>query len=319
MRGVTVGAFGNLDYVKDLGKKSTESDIQLASFKEGDVNVSMVIPIRYPEKVQSLAYAVLAADAGLLVVSALTKETGEQILAADAAGVPRGVIVLQNFIQPEQIAPLLKGTALEKWEVTTDDKAPMIRQKLAAFAVAPREGPVRVPIDHHFDVKGIGTVILGFVKQGSMKQHDNLRLFPSKKIAQVRSIQVHDVDVKEATTGEHVGAALKNVDAKDVDRGMVLAPDGSLDVIEEKRNFKLDVAITKYYKQGVELGRVYFLALGMQIVPVRVKTGMGVPGATGQFECEAQKPFTFAKGDNGILLDVDSKGNRVVGRARVAG
>ena len=51
MPSVTLAALGNLDYARALGKKSTESDVQLVSFKEGDTTVSMVVPFRHPEKV----------------------------------------------------------------------------------------------------------------------------------------------------------------------------------------------------------------------------------------------------------------------------
>lgn len=318
MKGVTIGAAGNAEWIQGLGKKSsTESDIQLVTFKEGDTNVSIVLPIRFPEKVQPLAYVSLAADAGLLVVPAVTKEIGEAVLAFDAAGVERGAIVLQNYLQPEQVAPVLKGTTLEKWTFVPEDKQAQLRETLASFAQGVKEGPFRIPIDHHFDVKGIGAVILGFVKQGVVKKHDPFRLYPTKKTAQVKSIQVHDVDVEQAVTCEHVGLAIKGAEAKDLDRGYVLAPDGTLEVMEEKRSFKLEVGVSRFYKQGVDNGRVYFLAMGMQIIPVKVKTGLGVPGSTAHLEVETQKPFTFAKGEHGIFLDVDSKGSRVIGRARV--
>lgn len=318
MKGVTIGAAGNAEWIQNLGKKSsTESDIQLVTFKEGDTNVSLVLPIRFPEKAQPLAYVTLASDAGLLVVPAINKDVGEIVLAFDAAGVERGAIVLQNYLQPEQIAPILKGTTLEKWTFVPEDKPAQLREVLASFAGDIKQGPFRVPIDHHFDVKGIGSVILGFVKQGVVKKHDAFRLYPTRKIASVKSIQVHDVDVDEAVTCEHVGLAVKGAESKDLDRGMVLAPDGTLEVMEERRSFKLEVHISRFYKQGVDNGRVYFLAMGMQIIPVKVKTGLGNPGMIAHLEVETQKPFTYAKGEAGIFLDVDSKGSRVIGRASV--
>jgi selenocysteine-specific translation elongation factor len=317
MPGVTVAALGDLDYVKGLGKKSTESDILLASFKEGDVNVSMVIPSRYPEKLQSLAYAIAGADAGLLVVPEITKEIGETILALDAANVRKGLLVLRNYLQPEQIQPLLEGTALAEWQIMTEDKEADVRQALAAFDVPHREGPVRIPVDHHFDVKGIGCVILGFVKQGEVNKHDKLRLHPTAKVAQVRSIQVHDQDVDVARTGDHVGLALKNVASEDVDRGHVLAPDESVEVVAEKTAFKLDATVNRFFKDGVKTGRVLYLALDMQFVPVRVTAGDVAAGASGVVDAEGVKGFTFASGETGVLYDLDATGNRVIGRARV--
>lgn len=277
--------------------------------------MSVVVPIRHPEKPQPLVFTVNACEAVLIVVSGMTRELGESILAADAAGIQKAWIVLQNFIQKEQVAPLLKGTSLEAGVEWLEDKPPEVRAKLAAFEPSQRPGDVAIPIDHHFQVKGVGSVVLGFVARGTVKKHDELRVWPTKKVAQVRSIQVHDHDVDEANVGEHVGLALKNVDEKDLDRGFVLAPEGTQQIVEAGRNVKLSVAVSKYYKQGIELGKVYYLGVGWQWIPVKLKAGMGLPGQRGVLEAEPQKPVVLSAGGSGVLVDMDAKGNRIVGSA----
>lgn len=319
MRPLTVACLGNLEYAKEMGKKSTESDILLASFREGDALVSQVIPLRYPEKPQALAFAVNSGDAGLLVVDAMTKEVGESILAADAAGLAQGLIVLRNYLQPAQLAPALKGTVLEAWETTTDDKPAAVRAKLAAFkATAKQEGPARIPVDHHFDVKGIGTVVLAFVRQGQAKKHETYRVYPTKKLAQVRSVQVHDEDVEACQPGDHVGLSLKGVANDEVDRGHVLAPDGSMEARAEKDTVKLTVSCSKFFKAGVNNDAILYLALGMQFCPMRVKYGQVVPGASGSIDALLQKPLAYDRGQRGVLFSLDA-GQRVVGPAVVEG
>lgn len=319
MRPLTIACLGNLEYAKELGKKSTESDIQLASFREGDALVSLVIPLRYPEKPSSLAFTVNSGDAGLLVIDALNKEVGESILAADAAGLQQGLIVLRNFLQPDQVAPAIKNTVLEGWEKITDDKAATVRAKLAAFtSTAKPEGPARIPVDHHFDVKGIGTVVLAFVRQGQAKRHETYRVYPTKKSAQVRSIQVHDEDAETCQPGDHVGLSLKGITNDDVDRGHVLAPEGSLEMRAEKDTIKLQITCSKFFKQGVNNDAVLYLALGMQFCPLRVKYGQVVPGASGSIDALLQKPLAFEKGQRGVLFSLDA-GQRVVGPAVIEG
>lgn len=316
MPAVTLGVLGNLDYAKELGKKGTESDVQLYTFREGDVNVSMVVPFRHPEKVHPLAYAVNAGDAVLIVVKEMNRDLGESILAAAAAGHTRGLIVLQNYVQPEQVQPLLKGTSLAGLPITTDDKPSSVRQKIVELASAPREGPVRIPIDHHFNVKGIGTVILGFVKQGVVKKHDNLRAFPSKKGAQVRSIQVHDVDVAEAKTGDHVGLALKGIENEDLDRGFVLAPEDSLSVAETGQTVTLRASVTPFFKPGVKAEGVYHLAHGWQMVNARSKTDLAA-GKEGAVTFELMKPLAYAPGDRVVIINLDNQNQRIVGHATI--
>jgi selenocysteine-specific translation elongation factor len=316
MPALTLGVLGNLDYAKELGKKSTESDVLLMSFKEGDVTVSMVVPFRHPEKVQPLCYAVNAADAILIVIKEMNRELGESILAAAAAGHTRGLIVLQNYIQPEQVAPLLKNTSLAGIPVTTDDKHSSVREHLAKLATAPRDGPVRIPIDHHFNVKGIGTVVLGFVQQGVCAKHAKLRAYPSAKSAQVRSIQVHDVDVAEAHTGDHVGLALKDIENDDLDRGFVLAPEGSLLVAESGTSVTLKCTVTPFFKAGIKTDGVYHLAHGWQVVQGRAKSELG-PGKEGAVTFELSKPLAYAAGDRVVLVNLDNPSQRIVGHGFV--
>lgn len=316
MPSLTLGVLGNLEYAKELGKKSTESDVQLMSFKEGDTTVSMVVPFRHPEKIQPLAYAVNSADAILLVVKEMNRELGESILAAAAAGHNQGLIVLQNYIQPEQIQPLLKGTSLAGIPITTDDKAASVRAKLTEIKAPVRDGPLRIPIDHHFNVKGIGTVILGFVRQGIAKKHEKLRAYPSAKSAQVRSIQVHDIDVAEAHTGDHVGLALKDIENDDLDRGFVLAPEGSLTVAEAGANVTLKCAVTPFFKAGIKNEGVYHLAHGWQVVQARAKADLA-PGKEGSLTFELAKPLAYAPGDRVVLINLDNPNQRIVGHGFV--
>jgi selenocysteine-specific translation elongation factor len=172
-------------------------------------------------------------------------------------------------------------------------------------------------VDHHFDVKGIGTVLLGFVKQGSVKRHESYRLYPTAKLAQVRSIQVHDEDVDEAPVGDHVGLALKGVTNDEVDRGHVLAPDGTLEARLEGGSVRLRVEVAKFFKAGLQPGPVYYLALGMQFVPLRVG-GAVAAGQAGSVEATLQKPLAFEKGQRGTLFSLDAA-QRVVGPAVVEG
>lgn len=316
MPAVTLGVLGNLDYARELGKKGTESDVQLVTFREGDTYVSMVVPFRHPEKIHPLCYAVNSGDAVLIVVKEMNRDLGESILAAAAAGHTKGLIVLQNFVQPEQVKPLLKGTTLENLPMTTDDKPASVRQKIVELAAAPKDGPVRIPVDHHFNVKGIGAVILGFVSQGTVKKHDTLRVYPTKKTCQVRSIQVHDVDVADAKTGDHVGLALKNIENEELDRGHVLAPDGTLSVADAGQNVTLTVNVTPFFKPGIKNDGIYHLAHGWQMINARAKGDLAA-GKSGAVTFELMKAMAYAPGDRVSIVNLDNAAQRVVGHGTI--
>jgi selenocysteine-specific translation elongation factor len=202
--------------------------------------------------------------------------------------------------------------------VVADERVPTVRAKLAEFQAEARRGPVRVPVDHHFDVKGVGPVVLGFVKQGEPRKHDTYQIYPSGKTCQVRSIQVHDEDVDQAQLGDHVGLALKGCTTLDLDRGFVLAPEGTMEGRAANASVRLRVQASKFFKAGVRPEGIYHLALGMQFVPLRVASGQASAGQEASVEAQLQKPLAFEKGQRGVLFGLDSS-PRVVGSAVVEG
>lgn len=316
MAGVTVALLGDQEAKKELGKVGTQSDIHLHDFKEGGSDVTLIVPARFPDQLKCLSYAVGGADAAVLVVSEMNAQVGEQILAADAAGIEHGIIILQNYLQPEQIQPLLKGTCLESWPIQTEADWPAVRAHVAATPVPEKPGDVLVPVDHHFDVKGVGAVILGVVRQGVLKKGETLYAWPDKVICPVRSIQCHDVDVGQAVTGDRVGLALRNTKADQLDRGMVLAPaDADLQAIKSGGSLSFRLKRSAFSKQALGPGSVMHLGVGMQFVPVRLDSEAPSPGEEGEVTVELQKGLVVAPGDIGVLWHVDNAPQRVVGRA----
>ena len=88
---------------------------------------------------------------------------------------------------------MIKGTVLEGYKKIDQDK---IKEELANFPSAKKDGSTSIVIDHTFDVKGVGTVALGKVLSGKVTQYDKIQHYPSQIEAMVKSIQMHDDDVK---------------------------------------------------------------------------------------------------------------------------
>ena len=312
MKGLTVAVLGDAALAAELGKKGTVSDMSLFNFKKGDIGITFVVPSRYPEKLQSLANALAMADAAVLVVEKLDKELGEQIVALDAFGIERGFMIMKGFLGPDQLRPYVVGTTLEEFSFREPD-AYQMNEDFAAMELLPPEGPVRVPVDHFFDVKGVGTVALGCVRKGSARQHDELQIYPTDKKATVRSVQVLDEDVPEAPFGCRVGLALKGIEAKDLFRGAILAPPGSLKVPER---IETELSVSKYWKGTITKGMTLHGACGLQIVPMHVEEASddGLrAGKAGKVVFTLDKPLAFDKGDRLVALDLDSKGLRIAG------
>ena len=187
-----------------------------------------------------------------------------------------------------------------------------LRTEIDGWATPERPGPVRVPLDHAFPVKGVGAVALGVVRNGHLTAHEKLRLYPTDKVVEVRSIQVHDVDVRSANTGERVGTALKGVEAEELSRGQVLAPEGSLSVATTVRGS--DWRKSRYYRGTIAPGAQVQLLVGLQLVPAR----FGEVGESA-ITLTPDRPVAFALGDPIVVADLSPpSGPRIVGRAVAA-
>ena len=232
MGNLMVAVLGVPDYSNALAKKGTSTDITLYNLKKGEDTVTFIEPTRYPERLAPLFFAASTANKAVVVVDELNATFGESLVMLQCCGVSSGYFILRNYLPKEKIEPLLKGTVLEKYEFVSDDPN-SLREKLLNEAaeqknVDPPTGTV--PIDHAFNVKGVGAVALGVVVNGTIQKHASMNVLPGAKTAQVRSIQKHDDEFDSAFEGDRVGLALKNVEVGDLDRGTVLTTDPSIKV-----------------------------------------------------------------------------------------
>jgi selenocysteine-specific translation elongation factor len=271
MANLNVAILGALDYAKDLGKKGTTSDLSFYNLKKGEDTVTIIEPTRYPERLAPLFYAVSLAKKAILIVDQITPTFGECVIMLDCAGLKDGLVILRNYLSRDQIAPLIKGTVVEGYEFVEDDRN-AIRERLleeAAKMVATCDSETgTMPVDHFFNVRGIGTVVLGSVVEGAIKKHDDLMVLPGNKTAQVRSIQKHDEDFDCAGVGDRTGIALKGIEVDDLDRGTILTSDKS---IKSTSSLFAKAMIVKYWPSPLKEGMVLHIGHWMQFVPARVE------------------------------------------------
>jgi selenocysteine-specific translation elongation factor len=322
MSNLTVAVLAPPDYAKDLGKKGTTSDITFYNMKKGDATVTLIEPSRYPEKLSSLFYAVSLADRVILVVDEINARFGECVLMIQSAGKSSGILILKNYITPDQIAPLIGGTVLEHYEIMEEDVVGL-REKLLGIAVKMTQhqkardggGNGAVPVDHHFNVKGVGVVVLGCVAQGFIKKHDMLKVLPTEKTAQIRSIQKHDDDAENAVAGDRVGLSLKNIEAEDLDRGYVLTNDPS---IKTAVSITAKAALVKYWPAPLKAGMVIYVGHWMQFLPGRlenvvVEGDWRMPTLT----LSMDKALVFPPGAHAVLHYLEGGKLRVMGTLKL--
>ena len=291
---------GKQDIAAEFGKKGTETDISLYDRKESDIIKTWVTPSGFPEKIQPLLQAINLAEFVIFFVDTLDKFTGEQIIALDSLKKDKGIISHSFDVDESKLDSMIKGTVLETYVKVDQDK---IKEEIDKIEPIVKEGPSEMVVDHCFDVKGVGTVILGKVTCGKIKQYDNLKLYPLDSDVLIKSIQMHDDPVEESVCPARVGLAVKGVKPGDVGRGDVISEQGAVVVGSE---IELDFTKNPFYKSEISEGQMCLVSIGLQIKAAKFTS-------ITPLKLIFEKPIAYHKGDIAVILKPESPTIRILG------
>lgn len=315
MGNITVAILGALNYGDSLAKKGTSTDITLYNLKKGEDTVTLIEPTRYPERLAPLFYACALSKTAIVVVDELNATFGEQLVMLQCSNIKYGYIILRNYIPEEKIHPIIKGTSLENFEFVADDPN-FIREKLLSEASkqkpAEKEKTVgSVPIDHAFNVKGVGVVVLGIVADGIIQKHASLKVLPTDKTTQVRSIQKHDDEFDVASEGDRVGLALKNIEVENLDRGTVLTNDPSIKTSNKIEN---QATLVKYWQTPIKKGMVMHIGHWTQFITAKVEAVVDTPDPKKpSLTLSLDKPIVYLPNDKAVLMYLEGVKLRIAG------
>jgi selenocysteine-specific elongation factor len=193
---------------------------------------------------------IIAADEGVM------PQTREHLDICTLLGVKRGVVVLTKIdlvdqdlkeLAIEDIKGFTRGTFLEQAPIIPvsavtgqglGDFIAVLEQLVQQVEERSAAGLFRLPIDRVFTMKGFGTVITGTLVSGQVKTGDAVEILPSRILAKVRGLQVHNEKVEQAAAGQRTAVNLQGVEKSLVQRGEVVLHPG----IVEPTNL-LDVEI----------------------------------------------------------------------------
>ena len=300
MKSVNFTVLGDQSIAEKFGKKGTRTDLALYDKKERDTIRTWVAPCGFPEKIQPLFQAIGLGDHVIFNVDTMDRFTGEQIVALDMLKKHEGILCHSYDVDEGTLERMIHGTVLEDYAHVQPDQAAS-----AACNVLPvsAEGSTKIVIDHCFDVRGVGTVVLGKVLSGIVKQYDTLRLVPSDTDVMVKSIQMHDDPVDSASSPARVGLSLKGVRPEEISRGNLLCSDpGSVGVAKD---ISLDFVQTRYYTGTLSAGQTCMASIGLVISSCRIES-------TNPLKISFDRPVAH---DNNtcILLKPESAGIRIMG------
>jgi selenocysteine-specific translation elongation factor len=295
---------GDQSIAPQLGKKGTATDIAIYDRKTADTVYTWTVPITFPEKIQPLLQAVNIAEYAILNVAKLDKYLGEQIMALDSVGPSEGFVLHSYDVDREKLKAMLKTTSLSAYQYV--DSLDQLKQEMTKLRPKGQEGELAIPVDHAFDVKGVGTVVLGVVKKGAVKVYDELVLMPGQKKLTVKSIQMHDDPVQSSQSPSRVGLAVKGIAADDISRGDMICAPNAVKISGGTISTKFEKS--PLFRGDLPENHTYMISAGMQIRPVKIKK------VEETMELALDKPIAYHGGQTCVLLKPDSQGTRIVGK-----
>jgi len=300
VKSINFVVLGKQDIASDFGKKGTATDLTLYDRKESDVIKTWVTPSGFPDKIQPLFQAINLAEYVIFHVDKLDKFTGEQIIALDSLKKEKGILSHTFDVDESKLDAMIKGTVVEKYTKVEQNK---IKEEMDKLEPISNDGSSEMVIDHCFDVKGVGTVILGKVTNGKIKQYDNLKLYPSGIDILIKSIQMHDDPVTESVCPARVGLAVKGAKPDEVGRGDVISEEGAVDVQSE---IELDFQKSPFYKSEILENQGCLVNIGLQIKAAKFTS-------ISPLKLKFEKPVVYKSGDIAVILKPESPTIRILG------
>ncbi len=280
-----------------MGKKSSENSIAFYNRKMGEDVIVALFPSPDEDKFYALAESLLVASSVVLSTANLDRRFGEALVACSLLG--KRVLLTDD----NDATSLAKGTGLGDYAVVSSAE---LLDRLHEGAVQ-NEGEVRVDIDKAFPVKGIGTVVLGVVTRGTVRQHDRLFHTSGKEVT-VRSIQSQDEDIESAGAGTRVGLSLKDIGDKEIEKGDLLTSKP----VAKKNTLSIEYRASPVARESIEKGKSYGVASNFSYSECVVKNASGQA-----LELELKSPFPAERGD-GVLL-IRKASPRIFAFGRVMG
>ena len=306
----------------------------------------------HADYVKNMVTGAAQMDGAILVVSAADgpmPQTREHILLARQVGVPAIVVFLNKADQvddpellelvemevrellssydfPGDDIPVVTGSALQALEgdAAAKEKILELMQAVDDYIPTPTrdtDKPFLMPVEDVFTITGRGTVATGRVERGELKLGDTVEivgLSEEKKSTTVTGIEMFRKMLDSAVAGDNIGALLRGVDRKEIERGQVLAKPGT---IHPHKKFKAQVYVLTKEEGGRHTPffsnyrpQFYFRTTDVTgVVTLPEGTEMVMPGDNIEMSIELITPIAIEKG----LRFAIREGGHTVGAGRV--
>jgi selenocysteine-specific elongation factor len=338
MKHVIVGTAGHIDHGKSalvLALTGTDPDRWEEEKRRGitidlgfahldlgaDLRIGFIDVPGHERFVKNMLAGVGGIDIVLLVVAAdesIKPQTREHFDICRLLGIRQGLIVVTKAdlverdvldlvrleVQEFVAGSFLDGAPILAVSARTGEGLEELKQELRRLSLElppkPADLPFRLPIDRSFVMKGFGAVVTGTLIAGTVEKEAEVEIFPLGRRVRVRGIEVYNAPADRATAGQRTALNLAGVEAKQIRRGMVLAPPGLF-----QPSVRLDCTLTLLPNARPLRNRAqvhFHCGTAETLTTVVLLDGKELaPGATGLVQLRLTEPGLFVPGDRFIV------------------
>ncbi|HUF22652.1 MAG TPA: selenocysteine-specific translation elongation factor, partial [Vicinamibacterales bacterium] len=319
------------DRLKEEKARGITIDLGFAHYQQDDLNVAFVDVPGHERFVRNMLAGAGGFDAVLLVVAAdesVMPQTREHFAICRMLGLSRGVVALtksdladadMRAVAESDVRELAAGSFLEGAEIVavssrTGEGLDAVRAAIARLAEGgtrrPATGPVRLPIDRAFTVKGFGTVVTGTLVSGTLEEGREYALLPAGRTVRVRGLQSHGEARKSVEAGNRLAVNLGGIDLGDIQRGDTIAvPDAftvtrRFDAVIENdspRPIRNGARVRVYQGTSEAIGRITLGAASGETAADTAPVAELEPGHKAFARLRLDTPVVLTRGDRLVL------------------
>ena len=250
-----------MDKIKEERERGVTIDLAYKKIMTQKWQITIIDAPGHRDFVKNMITGASQADSAFLVIAApagVQPQTTEHLWLLRTMGVKNIAVAVnkmdaveykeENYKKvKEDVGKLLKGVGInpdttpfiacsglkgenifKKSDKMSWYKGPTILEQLDLFPAPqpPTNLPMRMPVQDVYEITGIGTVPVGKVETGIMKQGMKVKVLPGRTgegiEGELKTIEMHHESIPQADAGDNVGINIRGIGKKDIARGDVV-------------------------------------------------------------------------------------------------
>ncbi len=261
VEGTQFTEFDKIDNAPEERERGITINVAHVEYETGNRHYAHVDMPGHADYIKNMITGAAQVDGAILVVSAADgpmPQTREHVLLARQVGVPSIVVALNkvDMVDDEEILELVElevRELLDSFEFPGDD-TPVIgvsalkaldgdeeaaqqvlelMEAVDSYVPTPDrdvDKPFLMPIEDVFSITGRGTVVTGRVEQGVVETGNKVEIVGLRETQETTctGVEMFRKILDRGEAGDNIGALLRGIDKKEVQRGQVLAAPKSI-------------------------------------------------------------------------------------------